>query len=149
MVASVYCTLWGLSAIVKVAEAFGSCANVSNAPNFHDEFLECIAIAFRKRRKALTHKTSRAEYAKVHELIGDKREERLEIYLGEGTRPRGTPLRLHAWIDRLTWLDARKPNARRSTEKGWAWSWNYEGRLLAPHLAPAIINALEETLPIL
>jgi len=37
-----------------------------NTPRFQDEFLDGLATAFRKRRKALTHLANGAEYAKVY-----------------------------------------------------------------------------------
>ena len=108
-------------------------------PRFQDEFLESLAVSFRKRRKSLSHRTRRAEVAKVYELVDGKKLERLEIDLVKYDE---ASLRLHAWPDRLIWLDAR-----RLTKKGWAWSWTREGRLLGePRL---VIAALEQTLDIL
>ena len=107
-------------------------------PRFDSEFLEGLAFAFRKRRKALSHRAQSAEYAKVYELIEGEKTERLEIhlpYFDWGL------LRLHAWPDRQIWLDAR-----RSAKKGWAWKWTYDGRLLGNCAASDVIKALEDTL---
>lgn len=108
-------------------------------PLFESEFLENVARAFRKRRKALSHRTTRADYAKVYDVKGTERHERLEIYLDE-LRLRGALLRLHAWQNRWIWLDAR-----RGTKTGWAWSWSLEGRLLGECSGQNVIEALEET----
>jgi hypothetical protein len=110
---------------------------MSNAPRFDSEFLESVAFAFRKRRKAIRHQACSADLAKVYELVNADRMERLEIYVRTHD---GAVLRLHAWPDRVIWLDARQ-----SAKKGWAWSWTREGRLLGTHGAPDVIRALETT----
>jgi len=111
---------------------------MSNVPRFQDPFLEDIAFAFRKRRKALSHKVRLAEYAKVYELWDGEKIERLEIELHEYEQ---ITLRLHAWSDRQLWLDAR-----RSAKRGWAWAWTYRGRFLGDSPASKIIEALEVSL---
>jgi hypothetical protein len=108
---------------------------MSNVPRFQDPFLEDLAFAFRKRRKALAHKTRLAEHAKVYELVDGEKMERLEIELVEYEK---ITLRLHAWPDRLIWLDAR-----RSAKRGWAWVWHYDGRLLGRSSPSKVIEALE------
>lgn len=110
---------------------------MSNDPRFDSEFLEELALAFRKRRKALRHKATGAGYAKVYERIGDEKVERLEIHLPKHD---GALLRLHAWPDRMIWLDAR-----RSAKTGWAWSWTKEGRLLGTCSAVDAVQTLEAT----
>lgn len=117
---------------------------MAQAPSFASEFLEDIAEAFRKRRKSLSHRVSRAECHKVYELVDGKKTERLEVYLQDGTRPRGALLRMHVWPDRLVWLDARI-----ATKAGWAWAWTYEGRLLGNHTGRDVIIALEECIDLL
>ena len=110
---------------------------MSQTPRFEDEFLESIAVAFRKRRKSLSHRTDRAECSKVFEQLSSEREERLEIDLVQRDR---SSLRLWAWPERHIWLDAR-----RSTKVGWAWEWTHEGRLLGEKTAREVIVAVEET----
>jgi hypothetical protein len=112
--------------------------------SFDDEFLQSVAEAFRRRRKALNHRASRADCQKVYEVSESSRTERLEIYLEDGTRQRGALLRLHAWPDRWIWVDAR-----RSTKTGWAWEWTYEGRLLGKHAGQDVVEALEKTYDLL
>ena len=112
-----------------------------NQPHFQSEFLESVALAFRKRRKALSHRASSADLAKVYELVDGEKIERLEIHLPKYDN---VLLRLHAWPDKLVWLDAR-----RSSKEGWIWSWTHEGRLLGAHKAPEVIRALEDTLGLL
>jgi hypothetical protein len=107
-------------------------------PKFESEFLEELAIAFRKRRKALSHRLQSAECAKVYELAEGKKMERLEIYLPYFD---WAILRLHAWPDRMIWVDARQ-----SAKKGWAWSWTQDGRLLGDCSARDVIGALEDTI---
>lgn len=116
---------------------FGQSRNMSNDPRFDSEFLEALALAFRKRRKALRHKARGAGYAKIYERVGDEKMERLEIHLPKYD---GALLRLHAWPDRKIWLDAR-----RSAKKGWAWSWTKEGRLLGTWSAAEAMQILEAT----
>jgi hypothetical protein len=111
---------------------------MNQIPHFESEFLERLSFAFRKRRKALSHLAEGAEFAKVYELIADKKTERLEIhlpYFNWGL------LRLHAWPDRQVWVDARCP-----AKKGCAWSWTYDGRLLGDTSVTDIILALEGTI---
>lgn len=113
---------------------------MANDPAFESDFLSDLAVAFRKRRKALSHRASIAEYAKVYELIQSESVERLEIRIGNTSR-NAALLRLHAWPDRQIWLDARH-----SLKTGWAWAWTYDGRLLGKHQGQDVIAALEETL---
>lgn len=79
------------------------------------------------------------ELSKVYELVDREKVERLEIDLLSVGK---TSLRLHAWPDRLIWLDARRP-----TKKGWTWSWTYEGRLLASTVD--VIASMELSLDLL
>jgi len=110
-----------------------------NSARFQDEFLESIAVAFRKRASSIRHRASRMELSKVYELVDREKVERLEIDLLSVGK---TSLRLHAWPDRLIWLDARRP-----TKKGWTWSWTYEGRLLASTVD--VIASMELSLDLL
>lgn len=111
---------------------------MNQSVHFESEFLEELSIAYRKRRKSLSHRASSADLAKTYELVETERMERLEIYLPNYDK---VVLRLHAWPDRSIWLDAR-----RSSKQGWVWSWTHEGRLLRSHGAKEVIEALEETL---
>ncbi len=113
---------------------------VNPVPRFQDAFLENLAFAFRKRRKALTHQV-RVEFAKVYEAAGSKETERLEVSV---LRYDDAWLRLHAWPNRQIWLDAR-----RREKTGPRWSWSFEGRLLDERLAPEVVKALEETIALL
>jgi hypothetical protein len=110
-------------------------------PRFESEFLEDLSFAFRKRRKALNHRAQSAGYAKVYELVEGEKMERLEIHLPYYD---WGLLRLHAWPDRLIWLDARRP-----AKTGWAWSWTHDGRLLGNCAASDVIKALEDTIGLL
>src|SRR3954468_7139072 len=110
---------------------------MSSSPRFQDDFLESVAFAFRKRRKALSHRARHAEFAKVYELMGAEKLERLEIDLAKYD---GASLRLWAWPDRQIWLDARL-----LAKTGWVWSWTHEGRLLGERSAADAIKALEHT----
>src|ERR1700687_369405 len=110
---------------------------MNQSPRFQDAFLENVAVAFRKRRKSLSHRAESAEYAKVYEVAGTRKTERLEVHLPMWD---WGLLRLHAWPDRMIWLDACRPS-----KKGWVWAWTYEGRLLGECAASDVIKALEET----
>jgi hypothetical protein len=106
--------------------------------HFSDPFLENIALAFRKRRKAIKYHASRAELSKVYEKMRAEDAARLEIDLAHHD---GSSLRMWAWPDRFLWLDAR----RLEKNVGWAWSWTQEGRLVGTCTAPDLIKALEDT----
>ncbi len=111
-----------------------------DAPKFQNDFLEALAIGFRKRRKAIRNKALRANYVKAYEILNSEKKERLEIDIEDGPTLSGATLRMHAWPDRVIWLDARKP-----TKQGWAWSWTYDGRLGGTYAPRDIVEALEQT----
>ena len=114
---------------------------MNQAPRFESEFLDDLATAFRKRRKSLSHRAEAAEFSKVYELVGTEKVERLEINLPYWNRG---ALRLHAWPDRIVWLDARK-----RAKKGWEWVWTIDGRIIGDAKLPDIIKALGDTLSLL
>jgi hypothetical protein len=111
---------------------------MADHPSFESVFLTELATAFRNRRRALSHRACNVELIKAHEE-GDSGRERLEIQIG-GIVGRGPLLRLHAWNDRLVWLDARRP-----AKEGWAWSWTTEGVTTATSGASHLLDAIEET----
>ena len=106
--------------------------------HFESEFLESLAAAFRRRRKAISHGSQQASCAKVYESTARQKLERLEIHIQMRTRGK---FRLHAWPDRMVWLDARK-----SAKAGWAWEWTLDGRLLGQADIGLIIGAVEKSL---
>lgn len=111
---------------------------------FESPFLSELAEDFRKRRRSLSRRSHRAEMQKAYEVVGEERVERLEIYLQQDHRGNSPTLRLHAWPDRLLWLDARA-----GSKNGWLWSWTADGRLLGEHWERRAIQALEASYDLL
>jgi hypothetical protein len=109
-------------------------------PSFENPHLSEIATAFRKRRRALTHKLASAELIKVFEDRKAGRSEGLEITLKKRVPGRGPILVFRLWVDRWVWIDARL-----AEKKGWTWEWTVDGRLAGTAHAKQIIEILEET----
>ena len=107
-------------------------------PSFDDNFLADLSAALKKRRKALKHKSRLLNCERLIESDDGVRTEKMELDIQLWTRNR---LKVHAWSDRWLWVDARAP-----TKKGWAWEWDYDGRLLGPLTGTEVIGAIEETI---
>jgi hypothetical protein len=114
---------------------------MSPIPRFKEEFLESLAFAFRKRHKAIKYSMRPAEFAKTYDRSGSERSERLEISLRHYS---DAWLTLHAWPDRMIWLDAR-----RREKTGPRWKWSFEGRLVGDSSPLEVVAALEETIALL
>lgn len=110
---------------------------MSVLPVFEDEFLKALVESFRRRRKALSHKSSAIQVEKVREVEGNQETEKLEITLENYDN---ISVRLHVWADRWMWLDARK-----GSKCGWIWTWQEEGWPLRPSNCREIVEALEGT----
>jgi hypothetical protein len=112
---------------------------MNGTPHFESEFLEDLAIAFRKRRRSLSQRACRVDLAKTYDVRGEQKFERLEIELS-GVVGKSPMLRFHAWASRDVWIDAR-----RLAKEGWAWSWTNEGRFAGDCGPRHFIEALGST----
>jgi hypothetical protein len=110
-------------------------------PPFRDEFLELMAVSFRKRSKAISHMTAATvEVDKVYREVESHQHETLEFNLWNRT---GDPtLKIIVWHDRWVWLDARAGSKR----DGWLWEWNFNGRLLGDKSGKDFVEAAEKTI---
>jgi hypothetical protein len=106
-------------------------------PTFEDDFLNAVVESLRRRRKAISHKSAAIRVERIREVDGNCETEKLEINLKLYDK---ISVRLHAWQTRWIWLDVRK-----SSKRGWVWSWEQEGRPLPPLGGREIVDALETT----
>ena len=108
---------------------------LSSAPK--TPFLAGVLAALAKRRKAIRHKVRSISVEKVLERTSADEREKLEISSSVGA----ARLRLFVWEDRWVFIDARTP----TKASGWAWEFNYQGRLLGDE-AHALIHAFEQSI---
>lgn len=113
---------------------------MSNIPTFSDQFLESIAVAFRKRRNALSYFIHDVGLDKVYEAKDGTKLEVLEVHLRFGSSRKSTRMEVRIWHDRVIWMDART-----AAKLGWAWSWNYDGRLIGNVSGRQLVEALERS----
>jgi hypothetical protein len=107
-----------------------------NWPNFDDPLLQEIAIAFLKRRKAITYHSSLSCEREFSETaIGTF--ERLNLNVGN--------LRLCIWSDGVIWLAVCVPGFGRNA--GWAFKDTFYG-LVKDVSADSIVGMVESTLAI-
>ena len=108
--------------------------------NPESPYLREICDAFRRRRRAISHKGgAELRGERVIEVNDGVRRERVEITLAR-RRSGGAVCRLWVWSDRWAWVDARE-----GSKQGWRWGWTLDGRILGTQTSAAIVRALEET----
>jgi hypothetical protein len=118
---------------------------MSDLPSFECEYLSRIVESLRKRRKAISHQTSKLNVQKVIEVSRDaalrSKMEKLEIVLQGFASKRDAVLRIFIWQDRWAFVDARLAG---TGKRGWNWEWTCEGTLLGSVSGRQIVEALEE-----
>jgi hypothetical protein len=107
-------------------------------PEFENPFLMEISDNLRKRHKALKHKTSEIKCERIVEIEDGQRTEKIELEFRPSIDGCKVCVRAFAWSDRWMWIDARS-----ATKQGWAWEWNYEGRLLGEYGGREVVGSIE------
>lgn len=110
-------------------------------PKFENPFLMEITECLRKRNKALKHKVREIKCERIIEIEDGQRTEKVELEFRTWGERGKTCVRVYAWADRWAWIDARA-----ATKQGWAWEWNYEGRLLGEFGGREAVGGIEDTL---
>lgn len=112
-------------------------------PNPKNCFLSLVVNGFKRRSKAIKHKTKNLTFDRVTERKEDNSEfEKIEI---EATNLGGnSQFRIFIWEDRWIWIDARCLG-----KNGWVWEWTRDGRLIAEDKQRVIVTAFEQSLMVL
>jgi len=120
---------------------------MNDLPSFECEYLSGVVESFRKRRKAISHQTSKLNVQKVIEVSRDvaltSKMEKLEIDLRCFASKPDAVVRIYIWQDRWAFVDARQAG---TGKRGWNWEWTCEGTILGSVSGRQIVEALEETI---
>ncbi len=92
-------------------------------PNFESLFLTEIVNALQKRSKSIKHGVSKFSCERVRENIDGNSQEIVELSF-DRIGPYSPRISVKIWDDRWLWIDVRQ-----SSETGWVFEWQHEGRV--------------------